>query len=78
MTAVFVKEAGQCGESGKPMLAFETVSLAPIDRRLIVADMLSDEEIKWLNEYHAQVYDRLKNLLGQEEVAWLEEQTQPL
>lgn len=75
---VFVKEAGQCEERGKPMLAFETVSLAPIDRCLIVTDMLSDEEIKWLNEYHSQVYDRLKNLLEQEEAAWLEEQTQPL
>ena len=75
---VFVKESDQCTESGEAMLAFETVSLAPIDRRLIVKDMLSDEEVTWLNEYHAQLYGTLKNLLEQKEAAWLGEQTRPL
>ena len=37
------------------MNAFETLTLAPIDRRLIDATMLSNEELNWLNDYHARV-----------------------
>ncbi len=39
----------------KPMNAFETLTLAPIDRRLIETSMLSPAEIEWLNAYHARV-----------------------
>ena len=39
----------------KPMNAFETLTLAPIDRRLIEINMLSPTELKWLNDYHARV-----------------------
>ena len=39
----------------KPMNAFETLTLAPIDRRLIEVGMLSKDELDWLNAYHARV-----------------------
>ena len=39
----------------KPMNAFETLTLAPIDRRLIDVTMLSPDELGWLNDYHARV-----------------------
>ena len=39
----------------KPVNAFETLTLAPIDRRLIDLNMLSGEELSWLNDYHARV-----------------------
>ena len=39
----------------KPVNAFETLTLAPIDRRLIDLNMLSGDELSWLNEYHARV-----------------------
>ena len=39
----------------KPFLCFETLTLAPFDRRLIDPSMLSDDELRWLNEYHARV-----------------------
>ena len=39
----------------KPINAFETLTLAPIDRRLIDINMLSATELKWLNDYHARV-----------------------
>ena len=56
----------------KPMLGFETLTFAPIDRRLVVAEMLSDRERQWLNDYHAEVVRRIGPGLGAEERAWLE------
>src|ERR1700709_2395703 len=38
----------------KPVNAFETLTLAPFDRRLIEINMLSPTELKWLNDYHAR------------------------
>lgn len=43
----------------RPMMGFETLTLAPIDRRLVVPSMLSAEERDWLDTYHARVRDRL-------------------
>jgi Xaa-Pro aminopeptidase len=62
----------------KPMLGFETLTFAPIDRRLIVTDMLSPAEREWLNAYHAQVLERIGPQLDGEVRAWLEAQCQPL
>lgn len=56
-------------------LCFETITLAPIDKRLIVKKMLSKQEISWLNKYHAQVYKTLLPLLDDEHKAWLEKAT---
>lgn len=52
-------------------LAFETLTLAPIDKRLILADMLSFQEKQWLNGYHQKVYQKLSPLLSKEESMWL-------
>ena len=59
-------------------LGFETVSLAPIDQGLIVAEMLSDQEKAWLNDYHGKVYAGLKSGLSDDESQWLAEKTQPI
>lgn len=59
-------------------LGFETVSFAPIDRRLIVKDMLSNDELEWLNTYHAKVWDVLNDKLDGKDRKWLEEQVAPL
>jgi Xaa-Pro aminopeptidase len=56
----------------KEMLGFETLTFAPIDRRLVVAEMLSAAERTWLNDYHAEVVRRIGPRLGAEERAWLE------
>ncbi len=69
---VFVVEAGLREGTDKKMLAFETVTMAPIDRSLIVKDMLSAEELAWLNAYHVQVYETLAPRLEPDEAAWLE------
>ncbi len=75
---VLVEEAGRCDNTDVQMLQFKTVTLAPIDRHLIVSDMLSTEERNWLNDYHAEVQDVLSLQLDEATAAWLKEQTEPL
>lgn len=59
-------------------LRFETLTLCPIDTRCIDKSLLSDIEISWLNNYHAQVYSRLKTRVSGEALAWLERRTQAI
>ena len=59
-------------------LQLEPLTLCPIDKTPIVLDMLTDDERKWLNDYHALVYERLAPLLSSEERAWLREKTAAL
>jgi Xaa-Pro aminopeptidase len=67
---VLVREAGTNSE-GHKLLAFETFSLAPIDRNLIKKEMLTADELQWLNDYHAKVLKTLKPRLSEEVSAWL-------
>ena len=57
---------------------FEPLTLCPIDKKAIAIEILTDEELAWLNEYHQMVYDRLCPFLSEEENAWLKEATSPL
>jgi len=59
-------------------LQLEPLTLCPIDKTPIVLGMLTDDERKWLNDYHALVYERLAPLLSSEERAWLREKTSEL
>lgn len=70
---VVVKEVeGTGGSTGKrPYLEFETITLAPIDLRLVEPDMLSLHELKWLNEYHQRVRDTLSPYMNDKEKEWL-------
>ena len=52
-------------------LKFETVTLFPIDKELIDVEMMSDEDIDWLNNYHKRVYDTLAQKLDENEREWL-------
>jgi Xaa-Pro aminopeptidase len=58
--------------------AFETISLFPIDLKLLDRALLSPREIEWLNDYHATVYARLSPFLTKEEAAWLAGQCRPV
>ena len=60
--------------------SFETITLCPIDRRLIDVDMLLSAERDWLNTYHARVLAALSGeLAGEDEVlAWLEAACAPV
>jgi Xaa-Pro aminopeptidase len=75
---VTVVESGKQPGEEKDMLAFETLTLAPFDRALIELALLSDEEIAWVNAYHARVRETLDPLVDQETAAWLAEATRPL
>jgi Xaa-Pro aminopeptidase len=65
--AVDTPEAGAFGE----MLAFETLTLCPIDVRCIERSLLRPDEIGWLNDYHATVRARLAPLVSGEALVWL-------
>ena len=62
----------------KPMNAFETLTLAPIDRRLIDVAMLSKDELDWLNAYHARVRAEVGPALDEATKAWLDQATAEL
>ncbi len=63
----------------KPMNGFETLTLAPIDRRLIEVRMLSADELQWLDDYHARVRAEIRPLLADESTkAWLDAATAKL
>jgi Xaa-Pro aminopeptidase len=75
---VLVVEAAAVLGAEKPLNAFETLTLAPIDRRLVVADMLTPEETDWFDGYHARVAQMLAPLVDAETRAWLAAATRPL
>jgi Xaa-Pro aminopeptidase len=75
---VLVVEAAAVPGAEKPLNAFETLTLAPIDRRLVVADMLTPDEMDWLDGYHARVAQTLSPLVDDETRAWLAAATRPL
>ncbi|RQS72332.1 aminopeptidase P family protein [Burkholderia sp. Bp8963] len=59
-------------------LAFETLTLCPIDTRCVLVEMLHEEERAWLNAYHATVRERVGRHVSGEAKAWLEARTQPI
>ena len=63
---------------GREMLGFETLNFVPIDRRMIVAEMLSPVERDWLNAYHAEVLAKVAPLVDAETRRWLERATAPV
>lgn len=54
-------------------LKFETITLCPICRKGIIKELLTAEEIKWLNKYHQTVYEKLAPDLNNDEREWLKE-----
>ena len=63
-------------EFGK-FLQFESLTLCPIDKRPIIREQLTQEEIDWLNDYHQTVFDRLSPHLDADEVEWLRQACAP-
>jgi Xaa-Pro aminopeptidase len=69
-----IAEQGQFGE----MLAFETLTLCPIDTRCIDASLLRSDEMAWLNRYHQEVRSRLSPLVSGAALDWLMLRTEAL
>ena len=75
---VAVREAEAPAGAERTLLEFETLTLAPIDRALIAADLMTADEIVWLDAYHARVRAVLTPLLDAATADWLEGATAPI
>ena len=72
---IAVTEAAAVEGGETPMLGFENLTLAPFDRRLIVPELLTEAERRWLNDYHARVRQELSPHLQEGDVKWLDAAT---
>lgn len=74
---IVVREAAPLGEN-RPWLDFETITLCPIDTRLIEPGLMTRDEIDWLDAYHARVLDEIGPLVSDPARDWLERACAPL
>ena len=74
LTLVCKDKEGMFGEYFK----FETITLCPICKKGIIKEMLTAEEVKWFNDYHRTVYEKLSPSLNEEEKKWLLEATKAI
>ena len=75
---VLVVEPPAAAAAEKPLNAFETLTLAPIDRRLAEPSLMTAEEIAWLDAYHTRVRDSLAPLVDEPTRVWLSGACAPL
>ncbi len=75
---ILVTQAEEVEGGDIAMHSFETLTLAPIDKRLIRTDLLNRDELQWLDRYHAWVLAEIGPMLDGETLAWLEKATAPL
>ncbi len=77
---VVVREADPVPGGDRPMHSFETITLSPIDRRLIDPLLMSPAELAWLDAYHARVFGALSGwpTLSSEDRVWLEAACRPI
>jgi Xaa-Pro aminopeptidase len=75
---VLVTEPEPIPGGDRPMMAFETLTLAPFDRRLIDPALLTAEEAGWVDAYHRTVFDKLAETADAETRRWLEAATAAL
>ena len=57
---------------------FETLTLAPIDLKLVDREIMTQLEINWLNMYHERVFEVMKDGLKKAELEWLKAETRPI
>ena len=75
---ILVREPEAIAGGERPMMFFETLTLCPIDRRLIEPGLLLPEELQWLNAYHARVEREVGVFVEGPELAWLKRACAPL
>jgi len=75
---VTVIELAETAGAERPMLGFDTLTLVPIDLNLVEPALMTAEEIRWLDDYHARVRTHLGPLVGEDARGWLEHATRPL
>lgn len=64
----------------KPWLGFEHVTMAPIGQNLIEPSLLTDAELKWVNDYHAEVWEKTHKFFENDEYTrgWLQRETKSI
>ena len=62
----------------REMMSFETITMAPIHRDLVCVELLTDAERRWINDYHAEVRQKIGPHVKGDVAAWLEGATQPV
>ena len=71
---IFVKPAAPIdGSDDRDMLCFETLTLAPISKTMIDKSLLTGDEINWVNAYHTQVLEALKDRVSAATETWLKQ-----
>ncbi|WP_117192521.1 aminopeptidase P family protein [Rhizobium terrae] len=76
---IYVKAAEEIEGGDQPMLSFETLTWCPIDRRLVMASLMTGEELAWLDAYHAAVREKLLPLIEDAAVKdWLVKATEAI
>lgn len=75
---VIVQKADAVDGAERAMLAFETITLAPLARALIVPALLTETERHWVNDYQARVRQTLSPLVPDDVGAWLASETRGL
>lgn len=75
---ILVTPAEQVDGGDIAMHGFETLTLAPIDKRLIRTELLTRDELHWLDQYHTWVLAEIGPMVDGETLAWLEKATAPL
>ena len=76
---VVVRQPEEIDGGDQPMLGFDTLTFCPIDRRLVLPALLTDDELDWLNAYHAETREKLMPLLSDAETRdWLANATEAI
>lgn len=76
---VVVRQPEEVDGGDQPMLGFDTLTFCPIDRRLVLPALLTDDELDWLNAYHAETREKLMPLLSDAETRdWLANATEAI
>ncbi|WP_299768753.1 aminopeptidase P family protein [uncultured Tateyamaria sp.] len=78
---LIVVEKAECppgGDAHRGMLSWRTLTFAPIDRRLIVPDMLDATSRTWLNAYHAETLEKIGPRVSDDAREWLTQACAPL
>ena len=76
---IYVRAAEEIDGGDTPMLGFETLTFCPIDRSIVIPEMLTHDELHWFNDYHARTREALMPLIHDKDIkAWLENATLPL
>ncbi len=67
-----------CVENPDGSRSFECITMCPLDRAAILPELLTEEELTWVNAYHREVYQKLAPLLSEEVKCWLAEEAKEI